>query len=209
MSPRVSCCIGTRDVTWSSKLNGQLRWSVYEKVKTFGSGSNLDDINERAHILHSAKYNKKCNFDKHWFELRRQPKWRSPSTTESSKRTKLSNYGNYSSSGNNDTPTTENDVESPVHPKGVKAAKRRGKGKARTVEADEDYEELRANSCRKMNLMQVLNETKHLELQTQQKEIEAKQTEMDLQVILADTTKMNDAQRKAHSKLLEKIMARN
>ena len=57
--------------------------------------------------------------------------------------------------------------------------------------------------------MEVLNEVRQREVETRQKEIEAKQTEMDLQVILADTTKMNDAQRKAHSKLLEKIMARN
>ncbi|XP_074378376.1 uncharacterized protein LOC141719912 [Apium graveolens] len=57
---------------------------------------------------------------------------------------KKSHSGNYSSSGNNDTPTNENVVESPVRPQGTKAAKRRGKGKARTVEADEEYEELRA-----------------------------------------------------------------
>nr|XP_017245770.1 PREDICTED: glutathione S-transferase T3-like [Daucus carota subsp. sativus] len=184
--------------------------ACYEEAqKTIGSGSNLDDINERAHILHSAKYKKKSNFDRHWFELRRQPKWRTPSTSESSKKTKLSNSGNYSSSGNNETPTNENVVESPVRPKGTKAAKRKGKRKARTVEACDEYEELRAHACRKLNLMEALNDTHQLEIETRQKEIEAKQTEMHLQVILADTTKMNDAQRKAHAKLLEKIMARN
>ncbi|KAL9678731.1 hypothetical protein QQ045_016581 [Rhodiola kirilowii] len=184
--------------------------SCYEEAqRTIGSGSNLDDINERAHTLHFAKYNKKCNFDKHWFELRRQPKWRAPATTESSKRTKLTNSGAYSSSGNNDTPTNENDCESPVRPKCTKAAKRKGKGKAKMVEASDEYEELRARGCRKLNLMEALNETRQKEIKTRQREIEAKQTEMDLQVILADTTKMNDAQRRAHSKLLDKIMARN
>ncbi|KAL9659290.1 hypothetical protein QQ045_024095 [Rhodiola kirilowii] len=167
--------------------------SCYEAAqKTIGSGSNMENINERAHELHCAKYKKKSNFDRHWLELR----------SESVKRTKLSNSGAYSSSGNNDTPTNENECESPVRPKGTKAAKRKGKGKAKTVEASEEYKELRATTCRKLNLMEALNETR-------QKEIEAKQTEMDLQVILADTTKMNDAQKRAHSKLLEKIMARN
>ena len=103
----------------------------------------------------------------------------------------------------------KNVVESPIRPKGTKATKRKGKGKARTVEASDEYEELRASACRKLNLMEALNDTHQLEIETRQKEIEAKQTEMDLQVILADTTKMNDAQRKAHAKLLEKIMARN
>ncbi|XP_074325375.1 uncharacterized protein LOC141662739 [Apium graveolens] len=94
-----------------------------------GSGSNLDDIIEQAHILHLAKYKKKSNFDNHWRELRRQPKWRTPGNSASSKRTKLSDSGHYSSSGNNDTPTNENVAESPVRPKGTKAAKRKGKGK--------------------------------------------------------------------------------
>ncbi|XP_074375196.1 glutathione S-transferase T3-like [Apium graveolens] len=197
---------------WWSRINeGALKFrACYEKaVNLVGSGSNLVTISDQAHAYHLNIYKKKSNFDKHWFELRRHPKWRTPSSTESSKRTKLSNSGNYSSSGNNDTPTNENVVESPVCPQGTKAAKRRGKGKARTIEADEEYEELRANACRKLNLMQELNETRQLELDTRQKEIKAKQSEMDLQVILADTTKMTDAQRKAHSKMLEKIMARN
>ena len=36
-----------------------------------------------------------------------------------------------------------------------------------------------------------------------------KQTEPDLQIVLADTTKMNDDQRKIRAKMLDKIMARN
>ena len=184
--------------------------SCYEDAyKKMGSGANLDDVNEKAHILHSAKYKKKSNFDKHWFELRRQPKWRTPSTTDSSKRTKISSSGAYSSSGNNDTPTSENVAESPVRPKGREAAKRKGKGKARAVQVSDEWEEFRASACRKLNLMEAINETRQKEIETREKEIEAKQTEMDLQVILADTTKMNDIQRMAHSKLLEKIMARN
>ncbi|KAL1832372.1 hypothetical protein ACET3Z_002023 [Daucus carota] len=133
------------------------------------------------------------------FTFERHPKWRTPPTSASSKRTKLSSSGAYSSEGNNDTPTSD-EVE-PVRPKGTKAAKRKGKGKASTAEVDE-WEALRVNQERKMDIMDRLNEIRL-------KELEAKQSEMDLQVIMADTTKMNDAQRKAHAKMLEKIMAKN
>ena len=43
------------------------------------------------------------------------------------KRTKLSDIVAYSSSANNETPTSTNDVESPIIPKGTKATKRKGK----------------------------------------------------------------------------------
>ena len=76
-----------------------------------GSGKNLDNIIAAAH------------------GLKRHPKWRHPieTSTGSAKRTKLSDTGNYSSSMN-ETPTDENVVESPVRPKGTKAAKRKVKG---------------------------------------------------------------------------------
>ena len=174
--------------------------SCYDEAqRKIGSGSNMDNIIEKAHQDHLTNYKKKSNFELHWRELRRHPKWRTPPTSASSKRTKLSSSGAYSSEGNNDTPTSD-EVE-PVRPKGTKAAKRKGKGKASTAEVDE-WEALRVNQERKMDIMDRLNEIRL-------KELEAKQSEMDLQVIMADTTKMNDAQRKAHAKMLEKIMAKN
>lgn len=93
-----------------------------------GSGTNLDNIIAAAHGFHKTKYNKKFNFDKHWNDLKRHPKWRQPKETNngSAKRTKFSDFGNYSSLMN-ETPTDENVVESPVRPKGTKAAKRDGK----------------------------------------------------------------------------------
>ncbi|XP_017225161.1 uncharacterized protein LOC108201381 [Daucus carota subsp. sativus] len=171
-----------------------------------GSGSNLDDIIEKAHTLHLKYYKKKCNFDNHWRELRRHPKWRTPTTSASSKRTKLSSSGTYSSEGNNDKPTSD-EFES-IRPRGTKTTKRKGKGKATAAEVEE-YEAFEANDLRKMTIMENINEIRQKDIETRQKELEAKQAEMDLQVILADTEKMNDAQRKAHAKLLEKIMARN
>ncbi|KAL1802509.1 hypothetical protein ACET3Z_031156 [Daucus carota] len=73
----------------------------------------------------------------------------------------------------------------------------------------EEYEAFEANDLRKMTIMETVNEIRQKDSETRQRELEAKQAEMDLQVILADTEKVNEAQRKAHAKLLEKIMARN
>ncbi|XP_074374823.1 glutathione S-transferase T3-like [Apium graveolens] len=76
--------------------------SCYDKAqRMIGSGSNLDNIIEKAHSLHFAQYKKKTSFDNHWRELRRYPKWRTPTTSASSKRTKLSSSGACSSVGNN------------------------------------------------------------------------------------------------------------
>ncbi|XP_074351984.1 glutathione S-transferase T2-like [Apium graveolens] len=181
--------------------------SCHDKaLRRVGSGSKLDNIIEEANALHLKYYKKKPNFNNHWREFRRQPKWRTPRTSESSKRTKLSSSGTYSSEGNNDTPTS--DEFELIHPKGTEAAKRKGKGKATAAEVEE-YEAFKANDLRKMTIMETVNEIRQKDIETRRRELEAKQAEMDLQVILADTEKMNDAQWMAHAKLLEKIMARN
>nr|XP_017225386.1 PREDICTED: glutathione S-transferase T3-like [Daucus carota subsp. sativus] len=141
--------------------------SCYDEAqRMIGSGSNLDNIIEKAHELHLAQYKKKTNFDNHWRELRRHPKWRTPTTSASSKRTKLSSSGAYSSEGNNDTPTS--DEFELVRPKGTKAAKRKGKGKATTAEVEE-YEAIQVNDLRKMNIMDTINEMKQKEIETRQR----------------------------------------
>ena len=67
-----------------------------EAQRIVESGSNLDYISEKAHTLHLKYYKKKSNFDNHWCELRRQPKWKTPTTSASCKRTKSSSSGAYS-----------------------------------------------------------------------------------------------------------------
>ncbi|KAL8120765.1 hypothetical protein AgCh_017808 [Apium graveolens] len=127
-----------------------------EAQRKIGSSSNLDNIIEKAHQDHLINYKKKSNFELHWCELRRHPKWRTPPTSASSKRTKISSSGAYSSEGNNDTSTSE-EFE-PVRPPGTKAAtKRKEKGKARAVEVDE-WESLQIKYERKMDIMDKLND---------------------------------------------------
>ncbi|XP_074356477.1 glutathione S-transferase T3-like [Apium graveolens] len=120
----------------ADKKGAQQYGACYEEVvRKIGSGTNLENKIAAAHDFHKNKYNKKSNFEKHWNDLKRHPKWRQPKKTSigtnsgSAKKTKLSDSRNYSSSMN-ETPTDENVVESPVRPNGTKAAKRKGKGKA-------------------------------------------------------------------------------
>ncbi|XP_074356449.1 uncharacterized protein LOC141696169 [Apium graveolens] len=107
-----------------------------EAQRKIESGSNLDKIIEKAHKDHLTNYKKKSNFELHWCELRRYPKWRTPPTNASSKRTTLGSSGAYSLGGNNNKPTS--DEFEPVHPKGTKAAtKKKGNGEATTAKVDE------------------------------------------------------------------------
>ncbi|XP_047306401.1 glutathione S-transferase T2-like [Impatiens glandulifera] len=140
----------------------------------------------------------KCNFDKHWGELRKHPKWRTTSTNSgSTKRTKLSGTKAYSSSTNNDTPTDTNDVvESLVRPQGIKAAKKNAK-----IKVVEEYKEIKVVAYRKLSLIDEFNKN-------QQKDLELKQQELDMKIIMADTNVMNETQRKIHASLLEQIAKR-
>ncbi|XP_074346383.1 glutathione S-transferase T3-like [Apium graveolens] len=138
--------------------------SCYDEAqRNIGSGSNLENRIEEANALHLKYYKKKSNFEGHWCELRRHPKWRKPATSASSKRTKLSSSRAYSSEGNNDTSTSD-DCE-PVRPKGIKATKKKGKGKATAAEVEE-YESLQVNDLRKMNIMDTINEIRQKEIET-------------------------------------------
>ena len=92
---------------------------------------------------------KKFNFDKHWSEFRRQPKWRTLSTNIcSTKRIKLNNCWTYPSSMN-ETPIYDNVVESSICLKDAKATKKE-KGKSKTIQG---YEELKASMCRRLDLI--------------------------------------------------------
>ncbi|XP_074347416.1 glutathione S-transferase T3-like [Apium graveolens] len=179
---------------WQRINEGAQRYgSCYDQAeRKIGSGSNVDNIIELAHELHKARYKKKSNFDKHWSELRKQPKWRTPSSSGSAKRTKLSDSGAYSSSANNETPTNDNDVAmSPVRPQGTKTTKRKSKGKAK-AEMIEELEEIKAVENRRLSLLEKFN-ANH-------------EKEMDLKIIMADTSVMNEAQLKVHATLLEEII---
>ena len=113
--------------------------------------------------------------------------------------TKLSDVGAYSSSTNNETPTSTNDMESPIRPKGTKATKRKGKGKV--TKACEELEILKSSPCKRSYSMEEFVSNEH-------KKEEIREKEQDLKIIMADITIMNETQREIHAKLLQDIYSR-
>ncbi|XP_057724037.1 glutathione S-transferase T3-like [Arachis stenosperma] len=120
-----------------NKAVAQFAGCYDQASRNIKSGSNADDIKELAYKLYSTNYGQKFTFERHWNMLRLEQKWRSqlPTQSGSSKRTKVSATGAYSSSSNPETPlANEPDVDSPVRPQGSKKSKRKGKGKAQMSE---------------------------------------------------------------------------
>ncbi|XP_017221312.2 glutathione S-transferase T3-like [Daucus carota subsp. sativus] len=141
---------------WQRINEGAQKYGAcFEKEqKLIGSGSNMNDIIEKAHILHKDTY------------------------------------------ANNETPDDNNIVESRVRPKGTKAAKRKAKGKKKIMDVDaERYEKMTAVQCRKLSLLEEFNKNH--------------EKEMDLKIIMADTSIMTEAQREVHASLVEEIRRKN
>ena len=111
----------------------------------------------------------------------------------------MSDVGAYSSSTNNETPTSTNDMESPIRPKGTKATKRKGKGKV--TKACEELEILKSSPCKRSYSMEEFVSNEH-------KKEEIREKEQDLKIIMADITIMNETQREIHAKLLQDIYSR-
>lgn len=99
---------------WSNSMLWIMLWASWTNS---GECSKLGQHNwvSSWHLSIKLKY-KKFNFDKHWSEFRRQPKWRTLSTNIcSTKRNKLNNCWTYPSSMN-ETPLYDNVVESSICP---------------------------------------------------------------------------------------------
>lgn len=69
----------------------------------------------------------------------------------------------------------------------------KGKGKVQTKAYDE-YEELKATTCRRLSLMEQFNNNQ--------------QVELDLKIIMTNITTMNQTQREIHAKMLKEIKTR-
>ena len=59
---------------------------------------------------------------------------------------------------------------------------------------EDEYEELKADTNRKLNLIEQFNDVR--------------QKDIDLRILMADTTIMNDTQWKMHAKLLAEVKSR-
>ncbi|RYQ91551.1 hypothetical protein Ahy_B09g097481 isoform B [Arachis hypogaea] len=104
--------------------------------------------------------------------LRLEQKWRSqlPTQSGSSKRTKVSAIGAYSSSSNPETPLPdEPGVDSPVRPQGSKKNKLKGKEK---VQMSKDFSERKSSVVKKLSLMEDIKNVREKELLEREKERE-------------------------------------
>lgn len=100
----------------------------------------------------------------------------------------------------NETPTDENVVESLIRSKGIKEAKMKKKWKVKSSVVEE-FEKLKASTCKKLDLMTHFNDLK-------QNEVYMKQNEVDMQLLMLDTSIMNEAQREIHDNMIEKVKSR-
>ena len=85
-----------------------------------------------AHAFYAQDMGEPFNLEYAWRLLKDEPKWMGESLETSSKRTKISASGAYSSSSNPETPSSyEYNSTTPIErPKGQKEAKRKGKANA-------------------------------------------------------------------------------
>ncbi|PKI36650.1 hypothetical protein CRG98_042955 [Punica granatum] len=73
-----------------------------------------------------------------------------------------------------------NAVESPVHPQGNKAAKRKAKGKSKTSGTSDRYDKLKMQVARRLSLIEDFNKEK--------------ERENDYAIVIADTYTMTEEQ---------------
>ncbi|RYR75168.1 hypothetical protein Ahy_A02g009843 [Arachis hypogaea] len=154
--------------------------------------------------------------------LRLEQKWRSQLPTQSggSKKTKVSATRAYSSSSNPETPLAdEPGVDSPICPQGSKKSKRKDIKNVREKELmdrKKEREEEREHRAKIMAIkekeLQIQAAMKEQKLQTQryikEMEINAKEREMDLQILNADTSTMSEKRRALHEIACEKIITK-
>src|SRR5437667_12402716 len=82
------------------------------------------------------------------------------------------------------------------------------KEKKKKSKASEEYEELKASTCRRLSLIEEFNNNQLKEQEIKQREQEMKQRDQDLSILMADTTIMNETQREIHAKLLAEVKRR-
>ncbi|XP_073220813.1 uncharacterized protein [Cicer arietinum] len=156
------------------------------------SGSSKKDIMIAAHAFYSQDTGGPFNDEYAWRLLKCEPKWMGASIECSSKRTKNSTSGAYSSSPNTET-SYEIDSTSPMErPMGQKAAKRMGKAKA--VETP--------------LINTVVQDIMNKKVAALEKLAQLKEDEMEfkaMEVIMKDTSGMSESQLEVHEIYCNKL----
>ncbi|KAJ1418068.1 No apical meristem-associated, C-terminal domain [Sesbania bispinosa] len=155
-----------------------------------------------AHAIYFQDKKLRFEFENAWDILRKQPKWLAQ-FEESSKRTKVSASGEYSSSSNADTPSSYEPTSPTMdRPIGTKAAKRIAKEKSSNVVDLTGMEEVLKT---KTKALEDMVRAKHERNRLREEEIKLKNKELDMQLLYKDTASMSDAQLHIHQKLCKNI----
>ncbi|CAI8607128.1 unnamed protein product [Vicia faba] len=162
-----------------------------QAVSTQQSGSSKSNIMQAAYKIYFQDEGEKFIFEAAWRLLKDEPKWLAGSSEASTKRTKNSASGAYSSSSNPPTPTSSGyNPPSPTlsrRPIGQKAAKRKEKEKF-------------------IEMSTTPNKEKKVDAKIKKAESAEERLKMnDLQILSKDTSNMNTRQLQAHEILCDMI----
>ncbi|CAI8617600.1 unnamed protein product [Vicia faba] len=168
-----------------------------QAVSTQQSGSSESNIMQAAYKIYFQDEGEKFIFEAAWRLLKDEPKWLAGSSEASTKRTKNSASGAYSSSSNPPTPTSSGyNPPSPTlsrRPIGQKAAKRKEKEKFVEMSTTPNGEKVEI-------------ERKKVDAKIKKAESAEERLKMnDLQILSKDTSNMDTRQLQAHEILCDMI----
>ena len=182
-------------------LNRHCHWfcgSYQLAVTNKKSGQSEADIMDDAHMLFVQVLKTRLTMEKAWRLLKDEPKWKGEAMNNSSKRSKTSSTGTYSSASNPENPIDCLEYNNASHtdrPMGQKAAKRKGKGKT-------------SPSTTPIVDLSSIENVSEKKLDVYNKIAEARLAESILglyEIIMKDKSKMDDEQRRGHEEVCKSI----
>lgn len=193
-----------------------------QAVQRKRSGSSESDIMADAYKIFCQDEGEQFKLEYAWRLLKDEPKWAGESYGCSSKRTKISASGAYSSSSNPETPTESGyDPASPtlVRPIGKKAAKKKGKEKAsETSSIKIDFSSLETALEKKADAISKLAVAKEEEnkIKVERNKLKGEENKLkdkelmleEMKMLMKDTSDMPERKRRDHEALCDIIRSK-
>ncbi|CAK8577424.1 unnamed protein product [Lathyrus sativus] len=162
------------------------------------SGQSETDVMEEARKIFFQVHHQRFTIEHAWRLLKDEPKWKGQEMDNSSKRSKISSTGTYSSSSNPENPidySEYNNATQTDRPAGQKAAKRKGKGKASpSITPIVDLTDIERASEKKLAIYGKIAEAKL-----------AESIPVLYEILMKDKSTMNDEQRREHEEICQSI----
>ncbi|PNX54585.1 glutathione S-transferase t2-like protein [Trifolium pratense] len=182
-------------------LNKHCQWfcgSYKLAVANKKSGQSETDIMDEARKLFAQVHHQRFTMEHAWRLLKDEPKWKGQEMNNSSKRSKTSSTGTYSSTSNPENPIDCSEYNSATQtdrPLGQKAAKRKGKGKETSSTTPiVDLTGMENASEKKLVVYGKIAEARL-----------AESIPMLYEILMKDKSTMNDEQRREHEEICRSI----